>query len=86
MIDHPLTDILWSASLTTLLKAPAFSTKSIHEQEEVIKRYADDLMVAIKEEGRERSINLVEFFNWTTFDGTSVPSCSICGHASLERF
>jgi cytochrome P450 len=38
------------------------------EQEQLIQHYADDLMQAIGEEGARGPINLVEFFNWTTFD------------------
>lgn len=46
----------------------AFSAKAILEQEELIIKYADMLTVAIDEEGRKGPLNLVEMFNWTTFD------------------
>jgi len=35
---------------------------------EIIQSYANDLMVAVQERGSRGPINLVEFFNWTTFD------------------
>ena len=34
----------------------------------MIQHYADDLMGAIREHCAHGPINLVEFFNWTTFD------------------
>lgn len=46
----------------------AFSSKAILEQEELIIKYADLLTVAIDEGGKKGPINLVEMFNWTTFD------------------
>ena len=46
----------------------AFSAKAILEQEELIVKYANMLMVAVEEEGSKGPINLVEMFNWTTFD------------------
>jgi cytochrome P450 len=46
----------------------AFSAKALLEQEELIQHYADDLMEAVGERGALGPINLVEFFNWTTFD------------------
>ena len=46
----------------------AFSSKAILEQEELIIKYADLLAVAIDEGGQKGPINLVEMFNWTTFD------------------
>ena len=46
----------------------AFSAKAILEQEELIIKYADMLTIAIDEEGKSGPINLVEMFNWTTFD------------------
>ena len=46
----------------------AFSAKAILEQEELIIKYVDMLTVAIEEEGKKGNINLVEMFNWTTFD------------------
>jgi cytochrome P450 len=38
------------------------------EQEQLIQHYANDLMEAVREKGTLGPINLVEFFNWTTFD------------------
>ena len=46
----------------------AFSSKAILEQEDVVIGYADMLMTAVEEEGKKGPINLVEMFNWTTFD------------------
>jgi cytochrome P450 len=46
----------------------AFSAKALLEQEDLIQQYADDLCDAVRERGPQGPINLVEFFNWTTFD------------------
>ena len=46
----------------------AFSAKAILEQEELIIKYVDMLTVTIEEEGKKANVNLVEMFNWTTFD------------------
>lgn len=46
----------------------AFSSAAILKQEDAIIRYADDLMLAIREKGEQGPINLVEFFNWMIFD------------------
>ncbi|KAF2692138.1 cytochrome P450 [Lentithecium fluviatile CBS 122367] len=46
----------------------AFSARALLEQEELIQHYADDLMEAIRELGPKGPINLVDAFNWTTFD------------------
>ncbi|KIW03534.1 uncharacterized protein PV09_05295 [Verruconis gallopava] len=50
------------------MMAYAFSAKALLEQEHLIKHYADDLVEAVREKGDLGPINLVEFFNWTTFD------------------
>jgi hypothetical protein len=55
--------------VTNISQSHAFSTKALLTQEDVILRFADDLNKAIKERGPLTPINLVEFFNWTTFDG-----------------
>jgi cytochrome P450 len=46
----------------------AFSAKALLEQEDLILQYADDLVDAVRELGPRGPINLVGFFNWTTFD------------------
>lgn len=47
----------------------AFSARALLEQEHLIQHYADDLMQAIRELAQKGPINLVDAFNWTTFDG-----------------
>ncbi|RDW86029.1 cytochrome P450-6 [Coleophoma crateriformis] len=46
----------------------AFSPKALREQEDVILKYADMLMVAILEQSRKGPINLIDFYEWFTFD------------------
>jgi cytochrome P450 len=46
----------------------AFSAKALLDQEDLIQQYADDLTDAVRERGPGGPINLVEYFNWTTFD------------------
>ncbi|OAG09824.1 cytochrome P450 monooxygenase [Paraphaeosphaeria sporulosa] len=46
----------------------AFSAKALLQQEDLILQYASELREAIREKGADGPINLVNFFNWTTFD------------------
>ena len=46
----------------------AFSEKALHEQESILKEYADLLISRLRDKAVERPQNLVNWFNWTTFD------------------
>ena len=46
----------------------AFSTNGLREQEPRVKHYVDLLMAGLTTRGKDSSVNLVEWFNWTTFD------------------
>ncbi|PMD33124.1 cytochrome P450 [Hyaloscypha variabilis F] len=46
----------------------AFSPKSLLEQEDIVLKYADMLMVAIREESAKGPLNLNDCYNWVTFD------------------
>ncbi|TAQ88837.1 hypothetical protein B7494_g2857 [Chlorociboria aeruginascens] len=46
----------------------AFSTKSLLEQEHVLIKYIDMLVIAMKEESAKGPIDLVAIYNWITFD------------------
>ncbi|TVY81294.1 Cytochrome P450 monooxygenase hmp1 [Lachnellula suecica] len=46
----------------------AFSPKSLSEQEDIVRKYADMFMVAIKEESDKGPIDLNDCYNWITFD------------------
>ncbi|CAK7207444.1 hypothetical protein SEUCBS139899_010254 [Sporothrix eucalyptigena] len=46
----------------------AFSSKALLDQEDVIQHYANGLVDAIYERCTRGPMNLVDFFNWTTFD------------------
>jgi cytochrome P450 len=49
--------------------AHAFSAKALNEQEGTIRKYIDELMIAIREESaKDKPLNMVEYFNWATFD------------------
>jgi cytochrome P450 len=61
-------NIMIEEAITDTKQSHAFSSKALLEQEELIQHYADDLMEAIEEKSAAGPINLVEFFNWTTFD------------------
>lgn len=64
-VKHAQAKKIWS---------PAFSPKALLEQEDVVLKYADMLMVAVSEESRKGPLNLIDFYNWVTFDGTSPDS------------
>jgi len=46
----------------------AFSPKALSEQEDVVIKYANMLMTAMKEESRKGPINIKDYYNWVTFD------------------
>ncbi|KUJ07472.1 cytochrome P450 [Mollisia scopiformis] len=48
--------------------SPAFSSRSLLDQEDVVIKYADMLMVAIAEESRKGPLDLDMYYNWVTFD------------------
>jgi cytochrome P450 len=51
------------------LLSHAFSDKGMREQQGLIAGYVDDLVEGLKRASKEgESLNMVEWFNWTTFD------------------
>jgi len=46
----------------------AFSPKALLEQEDIVLKYANMLMIAIQEESRKGPINFIDYYNWITFD------------------
>ncbi len=50
------------------LLSHAFSANGLREQEPRIKQYVDLLMTGLSMHGKADTVNLVEWFNWTTFD------------------
>jgi cytochrome P450 len=47
----------------------AFSAKALNEQEGTIRKYIDELMIAIRgESAKGNPLDMVEYFNWATFD------------------
>lgn len=49
------------------MMAPGFSEKSMRAQEPLIMRYVDLLMARLRERSGE-AVNIVKWYNWTTFD------------------
>ena len=50
------------------LLSHAFSANGLREQEPRIKQYVDLLMTGLSTHGKAGAVNLVDWFNWTTFD------------------
>lgn len=48
----------------------AFSPKNLLEQEDIILRYVNMLMAAMAEESCKGPLDLKQWYNWVTFDGT----------------
>ena len=48
----------------------AFSPKNLLEQEDTILRYVNILMASMAEESRKGPLDLKQWYNWVTFDGT----------------
>ena len=46
----------------------AFSAQGLREQESRIKHYVDLLMLGLSSHGKAEPVNVVDWFNWTTFD------------------
>ncbi|KAH8786726.1 cytochrome P450 [Hyaloscypha sp. PMI_1271] len=47
---------------------PAFSSKALFQQQDIVLKYVDMLMIAIQEESSKGPINLKEYYNWVTSD------------------
>ncbi|KAE9366697.1 cytochrome P450 [Stipitochalara longipes BDJ] len=47
---------------------PAFSPKALSQQQDIVLKYVNMLMIAIQVESRKGPINLVEYYNWVTSD------------------
>lgn len=47
---------------------PAFSERALREQEELLMQYVEKLMARLRETAPEGPLNIMNFFNWTTFD------------------
>lgn len=48
--------------------AHAFSEKALREQEPILESYVDTLISRLKDKSADGPVDVVEWFNWTTFD------------------
>jgi hypothetical protein len=55
-----------------VFQSQAFSNRALHEQEDVVRQYVDELMAVIAEESRKGPIDMKDFYNWFTFDGADL--------------
>lgn len=55
------------AKLRSILSA-GFSAKALTWQEEVVQRYADELIEKVKNFSKEGPLNIVDWFEWMSFD------------------
>ncbi|KAL9079651.1 MAG: hypothetical protein Q9157_001483 [Trypethelium eluteriae] len=47
---------------------PAFSDRALRDQEGMLKLYVEKLMTKLRETAGDGPLNIMNFFNWTTFD------------------
>lgn len=55
------------AKLRSIL-APGFSAKALVWQEEIVQKYADQLIEQVRERSKEGPVNIVDWFEWMSFD------------------
>ena len=48
--------------------SPAFSERALRDQEEMLILYVDKLMTKLREAASKGPLDILKFFNWTTFD------------------